>query len=133
CPSNPSMTDPSASAEWNGWGADTSNTRFQAGKAPGLTPEQVPQLKLKWAFGFPGGLSAFGQPSVVSGRVFVGTDTGFIYSLDAGTGCVYWSFQTRAGVRNAMTVEPLKARGAAKYGVFFGDLKANAYGLDAQT
>ncbi len=133
CASNPPMTDPSASPEWNGWGADTSNTRFQAGKAAGLTPAQVPQLKLKWAFGYPTGLSAFGQPSVVSGRVFVGADTGYIYSLDAKTGCVYWSYKTKGSVRNAINVGPVKGRGATKYGVFFGDAHANAYGLDAQT
>ena len=133
CASNPPMTDPSASPEWNGWGANTGNTRFQAGKAAGLTPEQVPNLKLKWAFGYPTGLSAFGQPSVVSGRVFVGADTGYIYSLDAKTGCVYWSYKTKGSVRNAINVGPVKARGATKYGVFFGDAHANAYGLDAQT
>ncbi len=27
----------------------------------------------------------------------------------------------------------MKGRGATKYGVFFGDAHANAYGLDAQT
>ncbi len=133
CASNPPMTDPSASPEWNGWGANTGNTRFQAGKAAGLTPEQVPNLKLKWAFGYPTGLSAFGQPSVVSGRVFVGADTGYIYSLDAKTGCVYWSYKTKGSVRNAINVGPVKGRGATKYGVFFGDAHANAYGLDAQT
>ena len=64
----------------------------------GLTPEQVPQLKLKWAFGYPNGVSALSQPTVVSGRVFVGADTGYLYSLDARTGCIYWSFKTQAGV-----------------------------------
>ena len=34
---------------WNGWGVDLSNTRFQP--SPGLTAQQVPTLKLKWAFG----------------------------------------------------------------------------------
>ena len=68
-------------------------------------------LKLKWAFGYPTGLSAFGQPSVVSGRVFVGADTGYIYSLDAKTGCVYWSYKTKGSVRNAINVGPVKGRG----------------------
>jgi polyvinyl alcohol dehydrogenase (cytochrome) len=132
CSSNPPLSDPAASPAWNGWGVDVTNTRFQPARAAGLTAKQVPRLKLKWAFGYPGGLSAFGQPSVVSGRVFVGTDTGFIYSLDAASGCLYWSFQTKAGVRNAMTIGPVKGHGSSKYAVYFGDLKANAYGLDAQ-
>jgi polyvinyl alcohol dehydrogenase (cytochrome) len=132
CSSNPPVADPSAGPAWNGWGVDIANSRFQSAKAAGLTAEQVPRLKLKWAFGYPNGLSAFGQPSVVSGRVFVGTDIGYIYSLDARTGCVYWSYQTKGSVRNAISVGAVKGRGATKYGVFFGDAHANVYGLDAQ-
>lgn len=132
CTSNPPFADPSAGPAWNGWGVDVTNTRFQTAKAAGLTPALVPQLKLKWAFGYPNGLSAFGQPSVVSGRVFVGTDIGYIYSLDAKTGCVYWSYQTKGSVRNAVSVGPVQGRGNTKYGIFFGDAHANVYALDAR-
>src|SRR4029077_366625 len=117
---------------WNGWGNGIANHRFQSGAAAGLTATTVAGLKLKWAFGFPGGTSAFGQPAVVAGRVFVGSDIGYVYSLDAATGCVYWSFRAGAGVRNAMTVGPIKREGAIRYAVFFGDLKASAYAIDAQ-
>jgi polyvinyl alcohol dehydrogenase (cytochrome) len=133
CPSNPPIADPASGPGWNGWSADLNNDRFQTAKAAGLSPEQVPRLKLKWAFGYPTGLSAFGQPSVVSGRIFVGADTGFIYSLDAKSGCVYWSYKTKGSVRNAINVGPVKGRGTTKYGVFFGDAHANVYGVDAQT
>ena len=93
CASNAALADPSSGPEWNGWSPDIVNSRFQDAKGAGLTAEQVPQLKLKWAFGYPTGLSAFGQPTIVSGRVFVGTDIGYVYSLDANTGCVYWLYQ----------------------------------------
>jgi polyvinyl alcohol dehydrogenase (cytochrome) len=132
CPSNPAMANPAAGPSWNGWGVDSSNSRFQSAKNAGLTAADVPKLKLKWAFGYPTGVSAFGQPTVVSGRVFVGTDIGYIYSLDAKTGCIYWSYQTKGSVRNAITVAPVK-HGTAKYGVFFGDAHADVYALNAQT
>jgi polyvinyl alcohol dehydrogenase (cytochrome) len=132
CPSNPPLTDPAAAPGWNGWGADVSNTRFQPAQGAGLTADQVPRLKLKWAFGFPGGLSAYGQPTIVSGRVFVGSDTGYVYSLDAKTGCVYWSYQTKGAVRSAVSLGPVKGRGATKYAIYFGDAHANVYALDAQ-
>ena len=48
-----------------------------------LPANQVPRLKLKWAFGFPGVNRAFAQPTVVGGRVFVGSATGMVYSLNA--------------------------------------------------
>ena len=49
------MADPAASASWNGWGNDNSNTRFQPAAQARLTAADVPKLKLKWAFGFPTG------------------------------------------------------------------------------
>src|SRR5207244_2525178 len=132
CRSNPAMTDPSRGPAWNGWGADTSNSRFQPAQAAGLTAAQVPRLKLKWAFGFPSGVSANAQPAVVSGRVFAGSDNGFVYSLDARTGCVYWSFENGSIVRNALTVGPVSGHGSSRYAVYFGDGKANVFALDAQ-
>jgi polyvinyl alcohol dehydrogenase (cytochrome) len=132
CSSNPPMTGPSTSGSWNGWGVDSTNARFQTEKAAGFTAAQVPNLKLKWAFAFPTGVSSFGQPTVVSGRVFVGSDIGYVYSLDSKTGCVYWSFQTQGSVRNAISVGPVK-NGTAKYAVYFGDAHANVYAVDAQT
>ena len=109
CPAEATLPDPAKSPAWNGWGVDVGNSRFQDGKAAGITPAQIPGLKLKWAFGFPLGVSAFGQPSVAAGRVFVGSDIGYVYSLDMRTGCVYWSYQTKAAVRTAITIGPTGA------------------------
>lgn len=125
CTGNTRFGDPAAGAAWNGWGADTSNTRFQTDKTGGLTAAQAPQLKLKWAFGFPGATSVWGQPAVAGGRVFVGVDTGFVYSLDASAGCVYWSYEAEAGVRTGITVDRAMA--------WFGDVKANVYAVNVST
>ncbi len=114
---------------WNGWGVDAGNTRFQPAAAAGLTADQVPKLKLKWAFGFPNGTSAYGQPAIAGGRLFIGSDNGFVYSLDAATGCVYWSFQSSGGVRTAISL----GRAGARFAAYFGDVKANVYAVDAET
>ena len=131
CSTNPAF-DPDAGASWSGWGADSGNTRFQ--QTPGLSATDVPKLKLKWAFGFPMGNSAYGQPSLSGGRVFVGADTGFVYSLDAATGCIYWSFRASAGVRTAVSIGPAQGgsgKGRGKYLAYFGDVKGNVYAVDA--
>jgi len=134
CSSNPPLGDISAKSSWTGWGNDpTSNARFQSAKAAGLTAEQVPQLRLKWAFGFPGVEQTYGQPIIAGGRVFIGVDTGAVYSLDAATGCVYWSFQADASVRTAISIGPVKGHGAGTQGISFGDVRANVYMLDAAT
>src|SRR4029077_6762513 len=111
---------------WNGWGADEGNSRYQPAAAARLLADQVPNLKLKWAFGFPNGSSAFGQPAIAGGRVFVGSDNGFVYAIDAASGCVYWSFLASGGVRTAITI----AKAGARYDVYFGDVKANVYAVD---
>jgi polyvinyl alcohol dehydrogenase (cytochrome) len=114
-------------ASWNGWGADAGNTRFQTAKAAGLTRKDVPKLKLKWAFGFPGVATAFGSPSVSGGRVFVGSADGTVYSLNAQSGCIYWTYKAAEGVRAAILLEN---NGAAAY---FGDLQGNMYAVNAKT
>ncbi len=132
CAKNPPFQG-AGRADWNGWGNGVENHRFQSTAKAGLTPTNVVHLKLKWAFGYPDGTSAYGQPTVVQGRVFVGTDTGYVYSLDAASGCLYWSYRPESGVRNAMTVGPIKTAGGVRSAVFFGDLKAMMYAIDAQT
>jgi outer membrane protein assembly factor BamB len=62
---------------------------------------------------------------VFDGRIFVGAADGTVYSLDAGTGCVYWTYAALSGVR----VSPIVAKGT----VYFGDLRANVYALSAAT
>lgn len=133
CTSEAALPDPAKSPEWNGWGVDVHNTRFQDAKAAGITAAQVPGLKLKWAFGFPLGVSAFGQPSVAAGRVFVGSDIGYVYALDMHTGCVYWSYQTKAAVRTAVTIGRVRSGSSSRYAVYVGDMQANVYALDAET
>src|SRR5439155_23479720 len=80
CASSPPLPDPDASPSWAGWAPSPSNARFQDAKQAGLTAEQVPQLSLKWAFGFPDATSAWSQPTVASGRLFVGSQNGTVYA-----------------------------------------------------
>jgi polyvinyl alcohol dehydrogenase (cytochrome) len=112
-------------ASWNGWGVDDQNTRFQPAKAAGLTAEQLPSLKVKWAFGFPDTTTAYGQPTVVGGKVYTGSNDGTVYAIDQQTGCLYWKFQARSIVRDAVVVDGGRA--------YFGDLDSNFYALDAST
>jgi polyvinyl alcohol dehydrogenase (cytochrome) len=116
-------------AGWNGWGPTATNTRFQPGPAAGgvsgISADDVPRLKLKWAFGFPDATVAWSQPAVAGGRVFVGSQNGTVFSLDARSGCIYWTFSAQGGVRTAISVDAKQ--------VYFGDTSANVYALDAST
>jgi polyvinyl alcohol dehydrogenase (cytochrome) len=111
---------------WNGWGANLQNTRLQSREAAGLTTPDVPRLKLKWAFGFPGVSASGSQATVDGGRLFVGSRNGIMYSLNASTGCIIWTFEADAGIRSTPFV------GAVPDGqtVFFGDAHAHVYALN---
>ena len=108
---------PETGQQWNGWGAGVTNARHQ--QDSGITAAQVPNLQLKWAFGFPEAHSVIGQPSVIGGRVFIGVDTGYVYALEAADGCVAWDYKAGAGVRTAITVARVSP---TRFAAFFGDL-----------
>lgn len=129
CASNPPIRDLKAPS-WNGWG-DLSNTRFMDAKDSGLSAGKVSRLKLKWAFGFPAATAMYSQ-TVFAGRVFVSSNAGYIYSLDAETGCIYWSYRSPAVVRSGITIGSLKP-GSSRVTAFFGDIRGYAYALDAST
>ncbi len=133
CSANPEMTDPARSASWNGWGNGLANTRFQPAAAARLTAADVPRLKLKWAFGYPFGMTSNAQPTIAAGRVFAASDNGYLYSLDAKTGCVYWSYQQGSIVRGAPVVGPVSVSGASRWAVFIGDGHAYVHAVDART
>jgi polyvinyl alcohol dehydrogenase (cytochrome) len=117
-------------SEWNGWGRDVENSRFQP--QPGFAAADVPNLKVKWVFAYPGPLVG-SQPTVAGGRVFASSTTGLVYSLNAKTGCTYWTFQAESEVRSAMSVGAFPG-GHATTALYFADLmKANAYALDTVT
>ena len=128
------MSDPKTSPSWTGWGNGPQNLRFQPGAQAKLTPKELPQLELKWAFGYANVSSALSQPIVVGGRLFAPSENGHVYALNARTGCRYWTYKAQAGVLAAMTTGAYRdAAGDTALALFFGDQKANAYAVDAQT
>ncbi len=128
CPEGAPLPTLEAGQHWNGWGASVRNARFQA-DAGGVTAGNVGHLTLKWAFGIPDATQSRAQPAVVGGRLFMGSQSGAVYALDAATGCTYWSFKAQAGVRTAVSIGPIGSR----YAIYFADANGRAYALDAQT
>ena len=138
-------------AQWNGWGRDPDNSRYQP--EPALRVADIPRLAVKWAYGYAGADDA-GAPSVVDGRLFVGDSAGRVHALDARSGCGYWMYEAGAPVGAAITIgelaasrllrtpqifrrkkvrtdahiEVVKAPSAA----FFSDATGTVYALDAE-
>jgi polyvinyl alcohol dehydrogenase (cytochrome) len=125
---------PSA-GDWNGWSPDLANTRMQSHSD--LRALDVPRLRPKWVFAYPG-VSVYGPPSVVGGRVFLGTNAASVLSLDAATGCTYWATDPRLPVRTAVLVGawPAAARlkgSQPRYAAYFGESDASVRAVNAET
>jgi polyvinyl alcohol dehydrogenase (cytochrome) len=134
-PGQDDFINPISGPRWNGWGPNTANTRFQNATMAGLTADQIPRLKLKWAFGYPGDImaTANGAPTIVGGRVFVAGPNGTVFSLSAATGCVRWSLETGSRVRTAISIGRIETDSGRVYAAFFGDARATAWAVDAAT
>jgi len=128
------LAEPAARPLWNGWGPTIQNTHFQPAAQAGLTADQVPRLRLEWAFGFPDTTSAWAQPTIAGGRLFVGSQNGTVYSLDAATGCVAWTFTAESGVRAAISIGARTRSGRQPaYAAYVADQQGFVYALDAAT
>ncbi|MGA2214436.1 MAG: PQQ-binding-like beta-propeller repeat protein, partial [Bryobacteraceae bacterium] len=112
---------------WNGWGPDLTNTRYTT--TNGITLNQVGKLKLKWAYGFEGDVSAFGAPTVLGHTLFVGSAGGAVQALSTDSGCVRWVYQASGPVRTAMVAVP----NGKTHVLVFTDLTGWAYGVEAET
>jgi polyvinyl alcohol dehydrogenase (cytochrome) len=116
-----------AAGNWNGWSPTPANTRYQP--AGGITRDQVARLKLKWAYGFAGDVTAFAAPTVLNGTVFVGSAGGVVQALEAKTGCLHWTFQANGPVRSAIVA----VANGSDSSLLFGDQIGWFYSLDAKT
>jgi polyvinyl alcohol dehydrogenase (cytochrome) len=133
CEGKAAQFDWSAQPDMAGWGVDLGNQRNFDETITQLSADDLPKLKLKWAFAYPDAVRARSQPATAGGSVFVGSQNGSVFSLDQATGCLRWIFSTVAEVRTGIVV------GAWSEGVdrsallYFGDLVGNVYALNAQT
>ncbi len=132
CDFAPPAVDLVRAPKSSGWGVDDGNGRFQTAAQAGLPAASIPKLTLKWAFGFPSATHAYSQPAVASGRVYVGSETGLVYAIDAKTGCYHWAFLADASVRTGIAIgaSTFTPGGALLY---FGDIRSTVYAVDARS
>ena len=125
-------TQPSA-GDWRSWGRDMANSRWQP--EPGLTAAQVPRLKLRWSFAYPG-RAAFGQPAVVGDLILAGGTGGRVFALDTHSGCTHWSYDAGALVRTGIVIDQLPASHApghkARLVAWFGDDRGFLHAIDVR-
>ena len=86
-------SEPISRNEWPLYGRDLSNSRHQA-LAGDISVETAPSLAPAWAFSArgAGGRGDFtGTPVIANGCVFVGSNQGWVFAIDADTGQNAWT------------------------------------------
>jgi polyvinyl alcohol dehydrogenase (cytochrome) len=112
-------------SDWPSMGLESSSNRFQM--HAGLSPREVPRLKVKWAFALAGG----GQPTVVGDWLFTTNRGGKFYALDAKTGCVHWATEGVASRTTPMVVR--SSISASGWATFIGTANRIVRAFDAQS
>jgi polyvinyl alcohol dehydrogenase (cytochrome) len=133
CPPNADWFDYRRAPLGRGWGIDPRNTRMVPADRAALSRNDVAQLGLEWAFAYPGMIRASSQPLIAGGALFVGSQDGTAYALDARTGCVRWSYHGGGEIRGAFVIAPWQKRPAAAPTLYFGDNFGYVHALDAVT
>lgn len=117
---------PATAPAWTGWGANPANWRYQNAMQARLPAVEVPELKLKWAFGIPNVKLVRSQPALYRGRLYLGANDGTLYSLDAATGCTFWATTASKAIRSGIAI----GKSGSVESVFFGDAGGAVYALD---
>lgn len=134
CDAGTSEFDYAAPPAHSGWGLAPGNTRFVSAEAAQLSPSDIPNLTLKWAFAYPDATRARSQPAIAGGAVFMGSQDGTVYALDASTGCARWTFKADSEVRSAISIEDWDASDTSAHpSAYFGDFNGRVYRINAVT
>lgn len=78
---------------------------------------------VKWRFRTNG--AVFSSPTVAAGVVYVGSNDGYLYAVNAGTGSLKWKFKPDRRIPSS----PAVVDGV----VYFGSYDSNVYAVDTAT
>lgn len=122
------------SDDWSSVHGDKRGQRYRDSAV--FSSANIDQLKLKWAYAYPGG--AKGPATVAGNSIFV-AGTGYVVSLNAGTGCTNWAYPIEGRTVRAITLaqapnkESTGSSAAPTSIAVFGDDSNTVTALDATT
>jgi len=103
-------TSPALDASGNVYFGDDS------GYVTSLTPTRTVRWRIRH------GISVWSSPTIVGDRVYVGTDDGYLYALNANTGAQIWRYTAEDGIRSTPVIGTDNA-------IYFGCLDGQLYAL----
>lgn len=116
---------------FNGWGYDSNNTRHSPQNIAKISAKSIDKLKLKWAFGVPGGDEMRPQPVITPTTIFLATTTGSVFALSRENGCIKWEYKSIIPFRSALHLGRSPANG--KPTLYVTNVSTQVIAIDATT
>jgi len=130
CAGNARTVDLSRPAHLSRFGIDADNSRRMTATEAGLQTQDLSDLELAWAIGFPGTGALRASPVMVGDTLFyAASGTRRVFALDAGSGCARWVFESPTPLRSSLTYGQLGPEGSPA--ILYGDAVGFVYALDA--
>jgi polyvinyl alcohol dehydrogenase (cytochrome) len=129
CTAEPNWSPTTKQLNSGGWGFGPRNWRYVPTSAGAFPAAALSNLKLRWAFGFPGVGIVRSQPAILGDRLFIGANDASVFSLAVRTGCQHWTAKLQSPVRSGAAAGLVSGRPL----VFLGDAAGFIYALDAAT
>jgi len=113
----------------SGWSRTLEQSRSYNFEQSGLNAQSINELEVAWSYVFEDSVHPRSLPAISSQAIFIGSESEGVLALDIDTGCQFWQFYLEEEVRTAISVADVEGQ----WVVFFSDVKANVYALDALT
>jgi outer membrane protein assembly factor BamB len=117
--------------DWPSWRNGPEHTGFNPFETV-LSRSNVAGLELDWSYSTGDGTGIHGSPSVVDGVVYVGSDSNYVYALDASSGALRWKSATPPKYNLHVWSSPAVANGIVYIGTSdYGSSGGGVYAFTA--
>ncbi len=111
-------------------GIDSNNSRHISATDFGLDIEDLSNLELAWAVGFPQTSGLRAAPVIAGSTIFYAvTDLNTVFALDVASGCSKWSYESQTPLRSSLLFDRIDGNGV----LIFGDSAGLIHVLDANS
>ncbi|MGD2134396.1 MAG: PQQ-binding-like beta-propeller repeat protein, partial [Maricaulaceae bacterium] len=129
CPADRRMVDLSEPPSLAVFGGDLRSTRNLSAEQAGLSRDDMANLELAWAVGFPQTAGMGVTPAIVGSTLFtVAGNSGKVLAMDTESGCVKWAYDAGRS-RSSMTYGEVAGQPAVLFSAGRGQVTA----LNAET
>lgn len=130
CEENDRTVDLNQALSFSYTDSDGNNTRYLSEAQSGLSTEDLANLELAWAIGFPATSGLRSAPIIIGTTIFYSaTDAGRVFALDIESGCAKWVYESGTRLRSSMAYDVVDGQGM----LVFSDMPGMIHAINAES